>query len=108
MTANTANRSFVSYINERLGGYEVDTRTGPRNQWLSSREGRSFPEFYAQTHPASTHTHDLYRPDHLQRPRAAQTRHRQSQGGAERRRIRRSLYARNLAVEHRRLAEERL
>ena len=49
--------SFVSYIDERLGGYEVDTRAGPRNQWLSSREGRSFPEFYAQTHPASTHTH---------------------------------------------------
>jgi len=49
--------SFVSYINERLGGCEVDTRAGPRNQWLSSREGRSFPEFYAQTHPASTHTH---------------------------------------------------
>jgi 5-methyltetrahydropteroyltriglutamate--homocysteine methyltransferase len=49
--------SFVSYINERLGGYEVDTCAGPRNQWLSSREGRSFPEFYAQTHPASTHTH---------------------------------------------------
>jgi 5-methyltetrahydropteroyltriglutamate--homocysteine methyltransferase len=49
--------SFVSYINERLGGYEVDTRAGPRNQWTSSREGLSFPEFYAQTHPASTHTH---------------------------------------------------
>jgi 5-methyltetrahydropteroyltriglutamate--homocysteine methyltransferase len=49
--------SFVSYINERLGGYEIDTRAGPRNQWLSSREGRAFPEFYAQTHPASTHTH---------------------------------------------------
>ncbi len=48
--------SFVSYINERLGGYEVDTRSG-RNQWLSSREGRAFPEFYAQTHPASSHTH---------------------------------------------------
>jgi len=49
--------SFVSYVNERLGGYEVDTRAGPRNQWASSREGLSFPEFYAQTHPASTHTH---------------------------------------------------
>jgi 5-methyltetrahydropteroyltriglutamate--homocysteine methyltransferase len=36
--------SFVSYINERLGGYEVDTRAGPRNQWLTSREGRSFPD----------------------------------------------------------------
>ena len=49
--------SFVSYINERLGGYEVDTVSGPRNQWMTSREGLSFPEFYAQTHPASTHTH---------------------------------------------------
>jgi 5-methyltetrahydropteroyltriglutamate--homocysteine methyltransferase len=49
--------SFVSYINERLGGYEIDTQAGPRNQWMTSREGRSFPEFYGQTHPASTHTH---------------------------------------------------
>jgi 5-methyltetrahydropteroyltriglutamate--homocysteine methyltransferase len=49
--------SFVSYINDRLDGYEVDTHTGPRNQWATSREGLSFPEFYAQTHPASTHTH---------------------------------------------------
>jgi 5-methyltetrahydropteroyltriglutamate--homocysteine methyltransferase len=49
--------SFVSYINERLGGYEVDTVAGPRNQWASSREGQSFPEFYAQTHAASRHTH---------------------------------------------------
>jgi 5-methyltetrahydropteroyltriglutamate--homocysteine methyltransferase len=52
-----AKPSFVSYINERLGGYEVDTRAGPRNQWATSREGLSFPEFYAQTHAASTHTH---------------------------------------------------
>jgi len=49
--------SFVSYINERLGGYEVDIRAGPRNQWATSREGLSFPEFYAQTHAASTHPH---------------------------------------------------
>ncbi len=49
--------SFVSYINDRLGGYEVDTNAGPRNQWATSREGLSFPEFYAQTHAASTHTH---------------------------------------------------
>jgi 5-methyltetrahydropteroyltriglutamate--homocysteine methyltransferase len=49
--------SFVSYINERLGGYEVDTVAGPRNQWASSREGLSFPEFYAETHVASRHTH---------------------------------------------------
>jgi 5-methyltetrahydropteroyltriglutamate--homocysteine methyltransferase len=49
--------SFVSYINERLGGYDVDTKAGPRNQWATSREGLSFPEFYADTHVASRHTH---------------------------------------------------
>jgi 5-methyltetrahydropteroyltriglutamate--homocysteine methyltransferase len=49
--------SFVSYINERLGGYEVDTASRPRSQWSTSREGLSFPEFYAQTHAASRHTH---------------------------------------------------
>jgi 5-methyltetrahydropteroyltriglutamate--homocysteine methyltransferase len=49
--------SFVSYINERLGGYEADTKAGPRNQWATSREGLSFPEFYAQTHAASRQTH---------------------------------------------------
>ncbi len=49
--------SFVSYINERLGGYEVDKVAGPRNQWATSREGLSFPEFYSQTHAASRHTH---------------------------------------------------
>jgi 5-methyltetrahydropteroyltriglutamate--homocysteine methyltransferase len=49
--------SFVSYINERLGGYEVDTTDRPRNQWSTSREGLSFPEFYAQTHAGSRHTH---------------------------------------------------
>jgi len=51
--------SFVSYVNERLGGYELDTAAGPRNQWASSREGQSFPEFYAQTHAASRHAHML-------------------------------------------------
>jgi 5-methyltetrahydropteroyltriglutamate--homocysteine methyltransferase len=49
--------SFVSYINERLGGYDLDTAAGPRNQWATSREGLSFPEFYAQTHAASRHAH---------------------------------------------------
>jgi len=49
--------SFVSYINERLGGYELDKAAGPRNQWATSREGLSFPEFYAQTHAASRHAH---------------------------------------------------
>ncbi len=49
--------SFVSYINERLGGYEPDTTPSRRTQWGSSREGLSFPEFYAQTHAASRQQH---------------------------------------------------
>jgi 5-methyltetrahydropteroyltriglutamate--homocysteine methyltransferase len=37
--------SFVTYINERLGGF---TPGGPRgNPWRRSREGHAFPEFYA-------------------------------------------------------------
>jgi 5-methyltetrahydropteroyltriglutamate--homocysteine methyltransferase len=48
--------SFVSYVNERLGGFEVDTGpgTGP---WAGSREAESFPEFYAETHAASRQRH---------------------------------------------------
>ena len=69
--------SFVSYINERLGGYEIDRKAGPRNQWATSREGLSFPEFYSQTHAASTpHPHGLHGPDHLQGPRPAPARYR--------------------------------
>src|ERR1700746_1690297 len=49
--------SFVSYIDERLGGYASETPPGPGSTRSSSRQGRSFPAFYAQTHPASTHTH---------------------------------------------------
>lgn len=39
--------SFVAYVNERLGGIAVDNEAPPRISWLDSREGRSFPEFYA-------------------------------------------------------------
>ncbi|MET0924437.1 MAG: cobalamin-independent methionine synthase II family protein [Xanthobacteraceae bacterium] len=39
--------SFVSYVNERLGGFEVDNAVPRRSSWAGSREARSFPEFYA-------------------------------------------------------------
>jgi 5-methyltetrahydropteroyltriglutamate--homocysteine methyltransferase len=45
--------SFVGYINDRLGGIEVDPKAPSRPQWLESREGLSFPEFYAQTASAT-------------------------------------------------------
>ena len=44
--------SFVSYINERLGGYEVDTRAGPRNQWAAPF--RSFMHSPVRPRPTPT------------------------------------------------------
>src|SRR5919204_3591485 len=40
--------SFVSYVNERLGGFEVDKDLPRPSPWAGSREARSFPEFYGQ------------------------------------------------------------
>ena len=46
----------MSYVNERLGGFEPDPV--PRGSpWASSREARSFPEFYAATHAAARQHH---------------------------------------------------
>ena len=45
--------SFVTYVNERLGGFEVDKEAPHRSPWAGSREALSFPEFYAQGHVAS-------------------------------------------------------
>jgi 5-methyltetrahydropteroyltriglutamate--homocysteine methyltransferase len=48
--------SFVSYVNERLGGFEVDTSPSP-GPWAGSREALSFPEFYGETHVAARQHH---------------------------------------------------
>jgi 5-methyltetrahydropteroyltriglutamate--homocysteine methyltransferase len=45
--------SFVTYVNERLGGYEADRNAPPRSSWVGSREYLAFPEFYAQPVGAS-------------------------------------------------------
>ena len=42
--------SFVTYVNERLGGFEVDNDTPNRSPWAGSREAIAFPEFYAAGH----------------------------------------------------------
>jgi 5-methyltetrahydropteroyltriglutamate--homocysteine methyltransferase len=39
--------SFVTYVNDRLGGYEADPNAPRRGSWAESREGLAFPEFYA-------------------------------------------------------------
>src|SRR5262249_8507736 len=38
--------SFVTYINERLGGFETDKTGGITNQWSRSREALAFPDYY--------------------------------------------------------------
>jgi 5-methyltetrahydropteroyltriglutamate--homocysteine methyltransferase len=45
--------SFVTYVSERLGGYEADRNSGPRIPWAGSREALAFPEFYAPTNATS-------------------------------------------------------
>ena len=38
--------SFLTYVNERLSGFEVSTADSGQNFWKTSREFASFPEFY--------------------------------------------------------------
>jgi 5-methyltetrahydropteroyltriglutamate--homocysteine methyltransferase len=38
--------SFVTYINERLGGFEVDKASSGQSHWLKSREALAFPDYY--------------------------------------------------------------
>jgi 5-methyltetrahydropteroyltriglutamate--homocysteine methyltransferase len=39
--------SFVTYVNDRLAGFEPDPAAPRRGSWAESREGLAFPEFYA-------------------------------------------------------------
>jgi len=49
--------SFVSYVNDRLGGFEVDREVPRQSPWAGSREAKSFPEFYGEGHVAARQTH---------------------------------------------------
>ena len=49
--------SFVSYVNERLGGFEVDKDMPRQSPWADSREAKSFPEFYGDGHVAVRRNH---------------------------------------------------
>ncbi len=49
--------SFVSYVNERLGGFDVDKEMPGQSPWAGTREDRSFPEFYALGHVAARQNH---------------------------------------------------
>src|SRR5262245_66039992 len=49
--------SFVSYVNERLDGFEVDREVPRQSPWAGSREAKSFPEFYGEGHVAARQNH---------------------------------------------------
>jgi 5-methyltetrahydropteroyltriglutamate--homocysteine methyltransferase len=38
--------SFVTYVNQRLGGFETDKSGSVTNQWSQSREALAFPDYY--------------------------------------------------------------
>jgi 5-methyltetrahydropteroyltriglutamate--homocysteine methyltransferase len=51
--------SFITYINERLSGFEIDPADRNQSPWAGSREVRAFPDFYkpqlANVHTRHTH-----------------------------------------------------
>src|ERR1700733_13144015 len=51
---------FVTYINDRLSGFEFDKERTGRNPWAGSREAKAFPEFYAATaQSGARHVHKI-------------------------------------------------
>jgi 5-methyltetrahydropteroyltriglutamate--homocysteine methyltransferase len=51
--------SFITYINERLAGFEIDSSIPNRSPWFGSREVKEFPEFYAPQ-LANVHTKHIH------------------------------------------------
>ena len=51
--------SFITYINERLSGFEIDSADRNQSPWAGSREVREFPDYYkpqlANVHTRHTH-----------------------------------------------------
>ncbi|MGH7933182.1 MAG: methionine synthase [Candidatus Binataceae bacterium] len=46
--------SFLTYVNQRLGGFEPGRQGSARSPWTGSREAASFPEFYQAASHAAT------------------------------------------------------
>jgi 5-methyltetrahydropteroyltriglutamate--homocysteine methyltransferase len=65
--------SFVTYVNDRLSGFEPDPNAPRRGSWSESREGLAFPAFYGSapvrnirmvcTGPVTYKGHDLLKRD---------------------------------------------
>jgi 5-methyltetrahydropteroyltriglutamate--homocysteine methyltransferase len=50
--------SFITYINERLSGFEIDTADRNQSPWAGSREVRQFPDYYR---PQLTNVHTRHK-----------------------------------------------
>ncbi|MBO0766115.1 MAG: hypothetical protein J2P50_16210, partial [Hyphomicrobiaceae bacterium] len=51
--------SFITYINERLSGFEPDTARPNQSPWAGSREVVAFPDFY-RTQLSNVHTRHVH------------------------------------------------
>ena len=51
--------SFITYINERLNGFEIDTADRNQSPWAGSREVRQFPDYY-RPQLANVHTRHMH------------------------------------------------
>ncbi len=51
--------SFITYINDRLSGFELDTADRNQSPWVGSREVKEFPDFYAPQ-LANVHTRHVH------------------------------------------------
>jgi 5-methyltetrahydropteroyltriglutamate--homocysteine methyltransferase len=51
--------SFITYMNERLGGFERDSADRNQSPWVGSREVKAFPDFYAPQ-LANVHTRHVH------------------------------------------------
>ena len=83
--------SFIGYVKDRLGGFEVEEGgSGAAPSWQVEID--MFPEYYADYMGKYSAAVDAPAPDHLpgpgqlRRPRPPDNRHRQPQGGGRRRR----------------------
>src|SRR5690606_25042801 len=51
--------SFITYMNDRLAGFEMDTADRNQSPWVGSREVKAFPDYYAPQ-LANVHTRHVH------------------------------------------------
>ncbi len=98
---------FVAYVLDRVGGFSP--RDDMPDGFLKTRENQAFPEFYSCGHSgAALAAGGDDGCDRIHRAEAAARRHREPEGGAEKREGRRRVHAGRLTGQHRSLAGQSL